>query len=242
MYGVPGVSAFSAGLPSLAAGGPPPVSFDLPKNVYRFGEQTLWSTLFIAQGAAVANGVNRVFTTPLGQQGQGFGAGLSIAETNLKEGGRIPSGIAFDAFGISVSVGHSAAANDVVGGTLQAIATPIDSTATIGDLNNVITNSVLTWDFTQTQVDVCPTNLAGAGGGVFGALGQIGAAAVSIGSMQNGNGAVWLYRKHPVALPGNSTFSMLIRFGSRAPAVNASGSVAVRVVLLGYYKNVIEVA
>lgn len=237
MYGVPGISAFSAGYPSLAAGGPPPVSFDLPKNVYRFGEQTLWSTLFIAQGSAVANGVNRVFTTPLGQQGQGFGAALSIAETNLKEGGRIPSGIAFDAFGISVSVAHSALAADT-----GAIATPIDSTVTIGDLNNVITNSVLTWDFTQTQVDVCPTNLAGAGGGVFGALAQTGAAAVSIGSMQNGNGSVWLYRKHPVALPGNSTFSMLVRFGSRAPAIGASGSVAVRVVLLGYYKNVIEVA
>lgn len=241
MYGVPGISAFSAGLPSLAAGGPPPVSFDLPKNVYRFGEQTLWSTLFIAEAAAVANGVNRVFTTPLGQQGQGFGAALSIAETNLKEGGRIPSGIAFDAFGISVSVAHSAAANDVVGGVLQPMASPIDTTNNIGDLNNVITNSVLTWDFTQTQVDVCPTNLAGAGGGVFGALAQTGAAAVSIGSMQNGNGSVWLYRKHPVALPGNSTFSMLIRFGSRAPAIG-TGSVAVRVVLLGYYKNVIEVA
>lgn len=240
MYGVPGISAFSAGLPSLAAGGPPPVSFDLPKNVYRFGEQTLWSTLFLAQGAAVANGVNRVFTTPLGQQGQGFGAALSIAETNLKEGGRIPSGIAFDAFGISVSVAHSALATDT-----GAIATPIDSAVTIGDLNNVITNSVITWDFTQTQVDVCPTNLAGAGGGVFGALAATSAdasAAQQIGSMQNGNGSVWLYRKHPVALPGNSTFSILIRFGSRAPAIGASGSVAVRVVLLGYYKNVIEVA
>lgn len=238
MYGVPGISAFSAGLPSLAAGGPPPVSFDLPKNVYRFGEQTLWSTLFLAQGAAVANGVNRVFTTPLGQQGQGFGAALSIAETNLKEGGRIPSGIAFDAFGISVSVAHSALAGDT-----GAIATPIDTANNIGDLNNVITNSVLTWDFTQTQVDVCPTNLAGAGGGVFGALAAGGTnAAAQFGSLQNGNGSVWLYRKHPVALPGNSTFSMLIRFGSRAPAIGATGSVAVRVVLLGYYKNVIEVA
>ena len=67
-------------------------------------------------------------------------------------------------------------------------------------------------------------------------------AAQQLGSMQNGNGSVWLYRKHPVALPGNSTFSMLIRFGSRAPAIGGAGSVAVRVVLLGYYKNVIEVA
>lgn len=245
MYGVPGVSAFAAGaaLPSLAAGGPPPVSFDLPKNVYRFGEQTLWSTQFITQGAVVANGVNRVFTTPLGQSGQGFTAGLTIAETNLKEGGRIPSGIAFDCFGISVSVGHSTAAADVVANVIQPIASPINTVNEIADLNNVITNSVLTWDFTQTQVDVCPTNLAGAGGGVFGALAAGGTnAATATGSLQNGNGAVWLYRKHPVALPGNSTFSMLIRFGSRAPSIGGTGCVAMRVVLLGYYKNVIEVA
>jgi hypothetical protein len=49
-----------------------------------------------------------------------------------------------------------------------------------------------------------------------------------------------------VALPGNSTFSMLVRFGSRAPALAAAaagnGSVIVRVVLLGYYKNVVEIA
>jgi hypothetical protein len=55
-----------------------------------------------------------------------------------------------------------------------------------------------------------------------------------------------MYRKHPVALPGNSTFSMLIRFGSRAPALapksQSNGSVIVRVVLLGYYKNVVEIA
>ncbi len=242
MYGVPGIPLISDRNYQPV----PPVSFDLPKNVYRFGEQTLWSTLFVAEGAAIANGTFRLFTTPLGQQGQGFGAGLSIAETNLKEGGRIPSGIAFDCFGISASVAHSAAANDVVGGALQPLATPIDNTARINNLNNIISNGVIVWDFTQTAVEVCPVNLAGAGGGVFGALAATTAAAGAaqqVGSLQNGNGSVWLYRKHPVALPGNSTFSIVLRFGSRSPALDgASGSVAIRVVLLGYYKNVIEVA
>jgi hypothetical protein len=237
MYGVPGIPMIGGG-----QAGVPPVSFELPKNVFRFGEQTLWSSLFVGAGTAVANGVNRVFTTPLGQTGQGFTNSLSIAETNLKEGGRIPSGIAFDCFGISVSVGSTTADDDT--GTNSA---PINTAAKILNLNNVITNSVLTWDFTQTQVDVCPTNLAGAGGGVFGALAAGGGASQTRnGSLQNGNGSVWMYRKHPVALPGNSTFSMLIRFGSRAPATAAksasNGSVIVRVVLLGYYKNVVEIA
>jgi len=241
MYGVPGIPLISDRNYQPV----PPVSFDLPKNVYRFGEQTLWSTLFVAQGAAIANGTFRLFTTPLGQQGQGFGAGLSIAETNLKEGGRIPSGIAFDCFGISTSVAHSALGSDDPGTANGSFAFPIDTTARIANLNNIISNGVIVWDFTQTAVEVCPINLAGAGGGVFGALAvtATGAAAPQIGSMQNGNGSVWLYRKHPVALPGNSTFSIVLRFGSRAPAIDAgAGSVAIRVVLLGYYKNVIEVA
>ena len=54
------------------------------------------------------------------------------------------------------------------------------------------------------------------------------------------NGSIWMYRKHPVALPGNSTFSIVLRFGSRAAAIGTN-SVAVRCVLLGYYKNVIEI-
>ena len=239
MYGVPGIPMIGGG-----QAGVPSVSFELPKNVFRFGEQTLWSSLFLPAGAALANGVNRVFTTPLGQQGQGFGQALSIAETNLKEGGRIPSGIAFDCFGISVSVGTT---NNDLDAAASTNATPINTQTRIANLNNIITNSVITWDFTQTQIDVCPTNLAGAGGGAFGALASTGVALQTLGSLQNGNGSVWMYRKHPVALPGNSTFSMLVRFGSRAPALaaaggNVNGSCIVRVVLLGYYKNVVEIA
>jgi hypothetical protein len=49
-----------------------------------------------------------------------------------------------------------------------------------------------------------------------------------------------MYRKHPVALPGNSTFSVVARFGSRAAAIGAQ-DIDLRVVLLGYYKNVIEI-
>ena len=240
MYGVPGIPMVGGG-----QAGVPPVSFELPKNVFRFGEQTLWSSLFLPNAGPVANGTFRVFTTPLGQQGQGFGQALSIAETNLKEGGRIPSGIAFDCFGISVSVGSTKAQTD--DGTANAAgASPINDADRINNITNIVTHSVITWDFTQTQIDVCPTNLAGAGGGVFGGLALTGAANAATGSLQNGNGSVWLYRKHPVALPGNSTFSMLIRFGSRAPALQTTAtnynSAVVRVVLLGYYKNVVEIA
>lgn len=232
---------YGQSVPLLSAGGPPPVSFDLPKNVYRFGEQTLWSTQFLATGA-LANGTFRLFTTPLGQVGQGFTAALSISETNLKEGGRIPSGIAFDCFGIAAQQIQTGTSTDTGTGS----GTLVNNDNTIGNLINLQQNGVIQWDFTQTQVDVCPVMLAGSGGGAFGTLAASnpgGAGAdTQQGNVNNGNGSVWLYRKHPVALPGNSTFSILLRFGARAAAVAALNAFQVRVVLLGYYKNVIEIA
>jgi len=233
MYGVPGIPMIGGG-----RAGVPPVSFELPKNVFRFGEQTLWSSQFLGGTTATANGTFRLFTTPLGQQGQGFAAGMSISETNIKEGGRIPSGIAFDCFGIAVQQIATDNQNDV--GTNAGV--PVESAAEIGDLVNLQNNGVIVWDFTQTQVEVCPIMLAGSGGGAFGALASNDAAnTTTLGNVNNGNGSIWLYRKHPVALPGNSTFSIVLRFGSRAAAVGTNGLI-VRVVLLGYYKNVIEIA
>jgi hypothetical protein len=107
-------------------------------------------------------------------------------------------------------------------------------------LQNIVNNGVLSWDFTQTVVDICPIMLSGAGGGVYGAIGANAATAGS-GAMNNGNGGIWMYRKHPVALPGNTTFAILVQFGSRAAAIPAGFGVAIRVVLLGYYKSVIEI-
>ena len=59
--------------------------------------------------------------------------------------------------------------------------------------------------------------------------------------MNNGAGSVWLYRKYPIALPGNTTFAMLLRYGSRAPNIGVN-AIELRFVLLGYYKNIIEIA
>ena len=245
MYGVPGI-------PMLPPDGGASMAFPLeqPKNLFRYGEQTIWSTQMFqgsAGGAvALANGTFRVFTTPLGQVGQGFGNALSIAETNLKEGGRIPSGVAYDVFGIACHIMTATAVADT--GTLSP---PLNGTV-LGATNsgtqlavNITNNLVLTWDFTQTQVDVAPASLIGAGGGIFGCItvndGDAGALDAR-GAENNGNGSLWLYRKHPVALPGNSTFAMLLRFGSRvAPLAQSQFSAAVKVTLLGYYKNVIEI-
>lgn len=219
-------------------GAPPPVPTMLPTNLFRYGEQGVWSTQLYAASTAIANTSSRIFSTPQGQQGQGFANALTIAETNLKTGGMVPAGVAYDVFGIAAEAALTTSTADA--GTISQQS---NTAALVGQVLNIIHNTVLTWDFTQTQVDIAPVLLCGAGGGAYGALAGAGQATPNefIGTVQNGNGNVWMYRKHPVALPGQSVFAILARVGSRAAPIGAGNGMTLRVVLLGYYKNVIEI-
>jgi hypothetical protein len=230
-YGSPGVPLIAP--PNV---GIPPVPFNQPTNLFRYGEQAIWSTYRLPVGA-IANSSNRLFATPLGQTGQGFSSeSVTIAETSIKEGGRIPAGVAFDCFGLSCQIYQVTAG----GIGVLAVPQPIDNDEGITNLINIQNNGVLSWDFTQTTVDICPVHMAGAGGGAFGSV-STNAAAASTGNMNNGPGTVWMYRKHAIALPGNSTFSVLLRFGGRAAPIGATYDALVKISLLGYYKSVIEI-
>ena len=224
-------------LVSPGAGPIPGVPSHQPNNLFRFGEITLYSTHAFPAQQQLANSSNRIFTSPLGSNGQGFTTALTRTETNLKEGGRIPSGQAYDVYGVASQVLGS----DSTAGLAGQMDEPFnDAVATVQTLQNIVNNGVLSWDFTQTNVDICPIMLAGAGGGLFGSVSQ-NAAGANTGAMNNGNGGIWMYRKHPVALPGNTTFAIVITFGSRTAAIPETFGVAIRVVLLGYYKSVIEI-
>lgn len=230
-YGTPGIPMVGGG-----QSGPPPVPMQAPTNLFRYGEQSLWSTVRFAPSAALASTTSRLFTTPIGQQGQGFGQALSIGETNLKEGGRIPTGVAYDVFGVSAHFMCGTSGNN-------EFELPVDDDEKIGVLVNFLNNGVLSWDFTQTSVDIAPLHMIGAGGGAYGSVSTADTGTpATIGHMNNGPGSVWLYRKHPVALPGSSTFSIVLRFGALADAIPASTEhYALKVSLLGYYKNLIEI-
>jgi len=231
MYGVPGFAFANPGSDMI-----PQVPFEQPKNLFRYGEQSLWSTQLHNVNTALANGTFRLFTTPLGQVGQGFSSGLTIAETSLKEGGRIPAGVAFDAYGLSCLV----YAGSQVANVLTTLAVPLNTVETITDLVNVQNNGTLTWDFVQTQVDIAPLHLIGAGGGAFGSVSTT-QNATQIGSMNNGAGSIWMYRKHPISLPGNSTFSILLRYGANTAPVGATNPLALKVAMFGFYKTAIEI-
>ena len=215
----------------------PSVPFSQPKNLFRYGETTMWSTQLLVGGAVVQNSSFRLFSVPISSAGLGFQNALTISETSLKEGGRVANGLAFDIFGISALIGECSQANDTVAGF--AMNQPIDTAAEVTELLNLMQNGTLAWDFTQTIVDIAPLHLVGAGGGAFGSV-STGAAA-SVGTMSNGAANVFLYRKHPVSLPGGTTFSILLRFGSRAANIGAANAWFVKVALFGFYKNVIEI-
>ena len=226
----------------LPQGMPPSgVLLEQPNRLFRYGEQCLWSSQFLAGATAVANQSFRLFTTPIGQVGQGFTLPLSRAETNLTVGGQLPQAQAFDVFGVALQIAHSTAAGD--GATLNA---PADTADEISDILTVLNNVVVQWVFSQTFVDIAPAMLVGQGGGAFGAVAAaINAAAavntVQAGHMNNGNGACWLYRQYPVALPALVVFGVQLIFGSRAPAIGAN-AISLRTALLGYYKNLVEAA
>jgi hypothetical protein len=61
---------FGAPLVSPDSGPIPGVPMEQPKNLFRFGEQTIWSTQLLQNNSQIASGTFRMFTTPLGQVGQ----------------------------------------------------------------------------------------------------------------------------------------------------------------------------
>lgn len=225
------------GYPQGAEGvGPvPPVPTSIPKGLFRYGEQAFWSSQFYAGGSNPANSTERLFSNSIGQVGQGFATQLSIAETSQKLGGQVSSGVGYDVFGIACQIIQFGAATDGATANVPA-ATPAD----IQNIQNFVNNGVLIWNFTQTSVNVAPVTLIGQGGGVFGAVSTT-ASTTTTGAMNNGAGGIFLYRKHPVSLPGQTTFGIDLAMGNRAESITTNAC-SVRVTLLGYYKNVIEVA
>jgi len=204
---------------------------ELPKAVVRVGEQAMWSTQQTANAAALANTQGRVFTVQRGQIGQGFGAALTLPETSLKEAGRVPGGYAYDVFAIACQIYY-----------------PDQWNVVTEDLNNLLNNCVLSWDFLQTLIDVAPVSLIGAGGGVFGSTADTGAAEGSVhGSrvaLNNGNGQLWIYRLHPVMLSANATFAMVLTWGANATVVDGgtnNSAQNIRICLMGRFKTAIAV-
>ena len=232
-YGSPGMF-FASGGGSQGMS----VPMQLPKDVLRLGEQSLWSAYRYASGAALANTQQRVFGVALGNSGQGFAAPLTIAETNMKESGRIPTGYAYDCQGVACQP------YTLTGETANTIYPLVGA-----DARNIMGNAVLQWAFQQSVIDIAPVSLIGQGGGLFGATADTGAAEGGSGGtrtmVNNGNGQLWVYQAIPVGLPSSTTFTIQIAWGANAITVDGGEdnyALVIRVHLLGIFKMAIETA
>jgi hypothetical protein len=224
-YGAPGQIVASGNPAALAP-------MQLPKTIVRIGEQAIWSTQQYADAQAMARNEDILFSTPQNGTGQGFAAPLSLAETNLREASRIPGGYAFTVQAIALQTYYS------------------DQFAIVrADIANLVNNCVPQWSFLQVRIEIAPAQLIGAGGGVYGDTADTGAAEGGAGgsriALNNGNGQVWVYRSHPVALPANSTYNIVLSWGANASAVDGgsnNSSQNVRCVLLGTFESAIPIA
>ena len=214
-------------------------SLELPKMIQRASESPLWSTYNLgATGAPLANKTYKVFAVALDQAGQGWTNSLTYPETNIKEAGRSPSGAGYGVYGIAGQLYN-----------VDAASSAVTYTPTASDLWNVTSNCVLQWNMLDTVIDICPLNLAGAGGGVFGSTADTGGAYGngngSQVSLNNGAGQVWIYQFLPVLLPAATTFGVNLVLGQYAAPVNlnsvAGQALALRIVLLGTRRTAIPV-
>lgn len=227
------------GFPSngMAAGGGGVAPMALPKEIVRIGEQALWSTYKWLDATALANQDYIVFSTPLGQPGQGFTGSLTRAETNLRESSRIPSGYAYNVNGIAI---QPYALTGTSANTLYPV---------VGaDMRNIFANLVLQWYFLETYIDVAPVSLIGQGGGIFGIGADTGAQDGTGGTriaLNNGNGQLWVYTTFPVILPANATYNMVFKWGSSAIPVDGGSdgyALCLRAMLLGTYQSAVPAA
>lgn len=227
----------SFGMPTIAqlqaVGGQAPM--DLPKELRRKGEQTFWSTQSYTDGATLAGVVSKIFSTPIGQVGQGFSSALSRAETNMDVGGYISGGLAFAVNAVSAYPYYSAAA-----GQRQI---------SRADVANFVNNCVLQWVFLNTYIDIAPGELVGAGGGIFGATADTGALEGGAGgsrfAFNNGNGQLWGYQYNPVLLPATTAFGINLIWGDLASVVDGglgNNNMLIRVGLVGQFQTAVPVA
>ena len=224
------------GVPTLpiAPNNSPEFPVEQPKVLFRYGEQSIWSSYFYPAGTVLAGRSDKLFATAISRNGQGWTGAITIAETNIINGGRVPNGVSYDVYGVAAQLYKTDAGTDT-----GDVNTAINTATLVQDLINVQYNATLAWAFTQTKVDIAPFDLCGAGGGAYGAVSTT-INETSVGHMNNGAATLWMYRRHPVALPGATTFAITLRFGNRAEDIGTAG-VGVKVVLLGFFKNLIEV-
>ena len=199
-YGTPG--AFVATVPPSGQAGMIP-SLTLPKQILRVSQGALWSTWEYGVTGTAFGTEKSFFQIAVGQSGQGFTRPTTFPETNMNEAGRIPNGYGFmvDALAFQPYA------------CVPAASTALNWPTTVTDLLNLMQQTAFKWDLFGTTIDISPGICIGAGGGIYGATADTGAAYGPAGqgsmvALNNGAGQVWIYKNEPIQLPAGQTFAI----------------------------------
>ena len=200
----------------------PPVK--MPTLIQRVGEKCMYSTMLIAAGAQAAT-EHRLFTTPVGQVGQGFANALSRAETNLRVGGVIPGDLAF--------VAHE-------------IAIVPNANIRLADLRRYYNSAIVSYQFQDEEIEIAPYAIMGQGGGIFGLSADTGALEGDRTQLNHGIGNLWKYNAFPTILAPHRQFAVAIRFGSNPGAqidgannVTMANATTQKVCLIGTFRTMV---
>ena len=112
-----------------------------PSATTRVSEGALWSSVRLSAGLALAGETFHFFTVPLGQGGQ------DITDTNIKEARRLPNGLAFTVRHVSWTVVPLEGETE-----MEKLANAFG----VSGVNAIKAHGVLTWDLTQTWIDIAP--------------------------------------------------------------------------------------
>jgi len=106
-----------------------------PMNLIRLSDAHFWSTFRFVPGHEYKSDTVRLFTTPIGQYGQGFahGRAMYLADTNLKESGQILRNT-----------------------SLLVTAVSWDIWGVKADREHLYTTGAWSWDFSHTLVSIAP--------------------------------------------------------------------------------------
>ncbi len=191
----------------------------LPTEVKRYYEGTMWSSYNFVAGSSLVHTQTRVFSTPLGQYGEGYDRALSSTETNMTEGGRVPSGLAFTVKGVMVE--------------FMGLTGVFDCQA-----DKYAQHCMLSWEFLNTQI---PIGMVSAFPGRTiemsrkpGASHAFEVAHRHTRDDDAKRGRYYVeYGELPILLPAHTTFNLLLTWGADAPPVPKDRDFQVRVNLLG---------
>jgi len=202
----------------LALGTPPPMKENegLYPDLKKGGNLRAWSTFRLGEECSyLSNACFRLFSTPLGQVGQGKVSAMDCGDTNMRESGMLPGGFPVLLTGLIV---------ELVGFTDEQAALMQE-------------HGMLSFDLTQTQLDLTALGaLSWAPDKRVGWLDLVSEPEAEIPTAQG----PWRVDGAGIFVPRRGSFSVLLRFGE-LPASTGSLRGRVRITLVGTLQGGIEI-